>query len=173
MTDIHATLKKRAEHLSRIEEEEKTCDDHISLVEFSLGDEKYAIESQYIQEVYPLNDVTVIPCVPSYVFGVINVRRRILSVVDLREIFGVPRSEENLKQKVIILEGDAIEFAILADSIKGMRKISPGEIQSTLPTLTGVRKEFFKGVTQDGLVILDGLKILSGKRIIVSKECSV
>lgn len=170
MTETLQILQQRAEKLARIEEEQQDDTGQISFVEFGLADERYAIETDYIQEVYPLGDVTTLPCVPPYVYGVINVRRRILSIVDLRKLFDLVSKDSCEKKRVIILEGENMEFAILADRIIGMRLIGIGEIQTSLPTLTGIRKDFFKGVTKDGLVILDGKKILSGKHIIVSKE---
>ena len=60
-----------------------------------------------------------------------------------------------------------MEFGILADAVTGIRKISLDIIQPVLPTLTGIRAEYLKGVTDERVVILDAKKILGDEKIIV------
>jgi len=63
-----------------------------------------------------------------------------------------------------------MEFGILADSIIGVRNILLSEIQTSLPTLTGIREEYLKGVTKEREIILDAGKLLSDKSIIVNEN---
>ncbi len=60
-----------------------------------------------------------------------------------------------------------MEFGILADLVLGVHAIPVKDIQSSLPTLTGVRHDFLKGVTSERLIILDGYKLLTDKQLIV------
>ena len=62
-----------------------------------------------------------------------------------------------------------MEFGILADAVLGIRKLAVGEIEAALPTLTGIRAQYLKGVTRERMVILDAVKILSDKNIIISE----
>ena len=82
-------LKRRAEILAR-EKAEKADEDSIEVVEFLLANEHYGIESHFIREVYPLKDYTPLPGVPSFVLGLVNVRGRILSVIDIKKFFDMP-----------------------------------------------------------------------------------
>ena len=169
--EVKKALKKRAKILAaRSKGEEKGAGDKLEVVEFLLAHEKYAIELSCIKEVYPFRDCTPIPCTPSFVLGVINVRSRILSVVDLKEFFDLPKQKISDNSRVIILAGEDMEFGILADELKGVNSISTEKIQPSLPTLTGVRAQYLKGVTAGGLVILDGSQILRDKRIVVNLE---
>lgn len=135
-----------------------------------LADETYALEAEYIREVYPLKDYTFLPGAPSFVFGIINVRRKIIPLIDLKKFFNLPITQEISREKIIILENGDLEFGILSDAIVGVRIVNPEDIQSSLPSLTGVRQEFLKGITSDRLVILDGNKLLTDKKLIVNEN---
>ena len=160
-------LKARAKLLSRESESPEMSSECIEIVEFLLANENYGIESTYVREVYQLNDLTPIPCTPSFVLGVINVHGQILSVIDIKKFFNLPEKGLGDLNKVIILHSDSIEFGILADAILDVHSIPLKEIQPSLPTLTGIRKEYLLGVTEKRVVILDGQKLLTDKNIIV------
>ena len=61
-----------------------------------------------------------------------------------------------------------MELGILADAILGVRSITVEELQPALPTLTGIRAEYLKGITKDPLAVLDVEKILSDEKILVN-----
>ena len=140
------------------------------VVEFYLAYERYAIESRYIKEVFALKDLTTLPCTPSFVLGIINVRGQIISVIDLKKFFELPEKGITNLNRVIIIKKAGLEFGILADSIVGVKIIDCDKLQLSLPTLNGVRADYLKGVTEDHLIVLDGEKILTDKRIIVHEE---
>jgi purine-binding chemotaxis protein CheW len=100
----------------------------------------------------------------------INVRGRILSVIDVKRFFDLPEKGLTDLNKVVILHLDGVEFGILADVIIGVRQIPLSDIQTSLPTLVGIREEYLKGVTRERLVILDAEKLLRDKRLIVQEE---
>ena len=162
-------LKERAVKLAQERKENGNTQKSLEVVEFLLGNERFAIESTLIREVYPLKSLTTLPCVPSYIAGLINIRRCIVSVIDLKKIFDLPNDENQDFKKVIIIENESIEFAILVDAIVGMRSVKIEDLQTTLPTLTGVRQEFLKGITADQLVILDGNNMLNNDMFIVNE----
>jgi purine-binding chemotaxis protein CheW len=162
-------LKKRAEELAR-EKAIKGDEDSIEVVEFLLAKERYGIESRFIREVYPLKDFTPLPGVPPFVLGLVNVRGRILSVIDIKKFFDMPRQGISDLNKVIIINDDKMEFGILADAIIGVRNIAVSGIGPSLPTLTGIREEFLKGITGERMVILDTARILADKDIVVHEE---
>lgn len=162
-------LKKRAELLAR-ETAAKVDGESIEVVEFLLASEHYGIESRYIREVYPLKDYTPLPGVPPFVLGLLNVRGRIISVVDIKKFFDLPEKGISDLNKVIIIADDAMEFGILADTILGVQSIAVRDFASPLLTLTGIREEYLKGVTGERMVVLDGARILADKHIVVHEE---
>jgi len=160
-------LKARAKALAHEADQKGQAEEHLQVVEFMLAHERYGIESVHIREVYPLKELTAVPCTPSFVLGIINVRGQIVSVVDLRKFFDLPdRGLTDLNRAIVLHHAD-MEFAILADLILGVRNVPMPDIQSSLPTLTGIRSEYLKGVTSDGMVILDTGKILSDGKIVI------
>jgi purine-binding chemotaxis protein CheW len=163
-------LKARAAVLAREPEVNEADEERIEIVEFLLADERYAIESVYIGEVYALADLTPLPCTPAFVLGIINMRGKILPVIDLRRFFDLPVSGLSDLSKVIHLHDDSMEFGILADAIIDTRWISRSAIHRSLPTLTEIRAEYLMGVTEERLVLLDGNKILSDPGIVVHEE---
>jgi purine-binding chemotaxis protein CheW len=163
-------LKERAKLLAQEPKRAKTDETYLEVVEFQLEYEHYAIETSYIREVYPLKELTPIPCTPPFVLGIINIRGQILSVLDLKTFFNLPEKGLVDMNKVIILHSDEMEFGILTDTILGVRSIPLSDIQPSLPTLTDIRAKYLKGVTAERLVILDAAKILSDRNIIVHEE---
>jgi purine-binding chemotaxis protein CheW len=140
------------------------------LLEFRLAQERYAVESRYVQEVHPLKELTPLPCTPPFVVGVVNVRGRIVSVLDLKKILELPEKGLTDLHRVILVRGEDFEVGILADVIVGVRFVLENTLQPSLPTLTGLRAEYLKGVTAERLIILDLKRILADPKIIVNDE---
>jgi len=165
--DKTSILKARAQKLAEktiVEENKKGI---IEVLEFKLGQERYAVESHYVREVYPLKEVTSLPSVPSFILGVINVRRKIITIIDLRKLFELPSGENPSNEKTIIIEHDGYEFGLLAEEIIGLKHIALDELEHNFPTLTGVRQEFLEGITPNGLTILKGDKLLKESSLFV------
>jgi purine-binding chemotaxis protein CheW len=145
----------------------------LEVVEFILGPERYGIESSYIREIHPLNEFTPLPCTPPFVLGLVNVRGQILSIINIKKLFDLPEKGLTDLNKVIIVHTSHMELGILADAIVGVRSVAPEELHPALPTLTGIRAEYLKGITKDPLVVLDVEKILSDENILVNELVSV
>jgi purine-binding chemotaxis protein CheW len=163
-------LRERALALAAEPGETQTLADSIEVVEFLLAHERYAVESSYVREVYPLENLTPLPCTPGFVLGIVNLRGEILSVIDLKKFFDLPEKGLTDLNKVIVLQSGNMLFGILADVIAGVRRIPVSDIQPSLPTLTGVREEYLKGVTPGRTVILDAEKLLTDESIIVQEQ---
>lgn len=163
-------LRQRAEKAARAAQLEEKPEKCLGVVSFALGGEKYALEMSYAQEVRVIRQLTDLPQVPGFVLGVINVRGRIISIIDLKFFFDLPRQGLTDNSKAIILKTYNMEFALLADSILGVQQIPLSEIQACLPNLTGIREKYLKGVTKQGLVVLDAQKLLSDPEIIVGSK---
>jgi len=163
-------LKARARELAREPESKEAAEECIEVVGFLLAHEKYAVETAYVREAYPLKEFTRLPGTPPFVLGVLNVRGQIISVIDIKKFFGLPEKGIADLNKIIILHSDSMEFGILADAMLGVHNIPLNKIQPSLPTLTDIRQEYLKGITGEREVILDAEKLLSDKNIIVHQE---
>jgi purine-binding chemotaxis protein CheW len=142
----------------------------LDLLEFRLATERYALETRHVQEVHPLRELTPLPCTPPFVLGIVNVRGRILPVIDMKKFFDLPDRGLTDLHRIILVRGGDLEFGILADVIVGVRSLPSDSLQPSLPTLSGVRADYLKGVTEQHLVVLDLDCIISDPKIVVHDE---
>jgi purine-binding chemotaxis protein CheW len=158
-------LHQRAEVLATPLIVEATATDQIEVIEFSLGEERYGIESSVVREVFPLSELVSVPCTPSFVLGIINIRGEIVSVIDLKKLFELPERGISDLKRVLLLEGKGMLFGILVDQLFGVRTLAIDAIQNSLPVFGGRRADYLRGITQDRLVVLDGNKLVTDPNI--------
>ncbi|MGA1864538.1 MAG: chemotaxis protein CheW [bacterium] len=163
-------LRSRALELARETQEKEKDETHLEVVEFLLANERYALELDFIREIYPLKEFTSLPCTPDFVLGIINIRGQILSIIDLKKFFGLPEKGFTDLDRILILRSKEKEFGILADEILGVQSVPISYIQPSLPTLSGIKDKYLKGVTGDRIIILNGERILSDPDIVVHEE---
>ncbi len=143
---------------------------HLEILGFSLAQETYAIETRYVYEVCRLRDLTLLPGTPSFIAGVMSLRGRVLAIIDLRKFFEFPDRGLTELNQVIVLRGEGSEFGLLADAINGVRLVAASALQDNLPTLTGVREKFLRGVTGDMLTVLDGRRLLEDEGLKINEQ---
>lgn len=163
-------LKERAQRLAQEPVQQLIPEDQLEVVHFTLASERYGIESVHVREVYPYRELVRLPGAPDFVLGIMNVRGKIHSVVDMRRFFNLPAKGVHTLSKVIILQSSAMVFGILADAIHGVATVPLSEVQPGLLTFTGARAAYVRGVTTDGVTVLDGAKILGDRRLVVHME---
>ncbi|MEO7560315.1 MAG: chemotaxis protein CheW [Nitrosospira sp.] len=163
-------LQARALALAQESMLDETADEDIEVVEFTLAYEQYAIETRYVRQVAALENLTPLPCTPAFMLGIVNVRGAILPVIDLRKLFELPERGLTDLHRIIVLQSGKILFGILADTVTSVRRILLAHLQPSLPTLTGVRKNYLKGITPERLVVLDAEKLLMDESINVQDQ---
>lgn len=168
--DARAILRARARALARPRESATVANASLELLEFRLAQECYALETRHVREVYPLRDLTPLPCTPPFVLGIVNVRGRITPVIDIKKFFDLPDKGLTDLHRIILVRSNDLELGLLADVIVGVRTIPMDSLQASLPTLTGIRADYLKGVTAERLVVLDLDRILTDPKIIVHEE---
>jgi purine-binding chemotaxis protein CheW len=169
-TDSAGILRDRARALARRVESAPAAEVMLEVLEFNLADERYAVETRFVREVHPLKELTPLPCTPAFILGIVNVRGRILPVLDLRKLFDLPEKGLTDLHRVILVRGDDLELGLLADITLGVRSLPIASLQPSLPTLTGIREEYLKGVTSERLVVLDLARILADPKLVVDEE---
>lgn len=164
-------LKERARALARIPETVRSVQGGLDILAFTLGKERFALESVFVQEVHAIGLITPVPCTPAFVLGIVNRRGRFYSILDFRKLLGIPPTDDADPDGAVIFIGNAeMEFGIAAVSVLGIRYVTPEELKPP-PTLgTGLQGGFFRGVGRDGLILLDGDRILKDKSIFVHEE---
>jgi purine-binding chemotaxis protein CheW len=163
-------LKARAAKLARETDDHAASSSILEVLAFMLGQEKYGIETRYVREVTPMNDLTPLPGSPPFVMGIVNIRGQVVSVIDIRRFFDLPQRGVADQDRIIVLQYDGMEFGILGNSIQGVVQVAADELETMLPTLSGVRADFLKGVTGDRMAVLDGSRLLTDEKVIVREE---
>jgi purine-binding chemotaxis protein CheW len=135
--------------------------ERLQVLAFTLAGETYAIETRYVREVCQLKDLTALPGTPPFLAGVMNLRGRVVAIVDLRRFFELPSRGLTELNRVIVLYDGANELGLLADSIDEVTRLAANDLQPGLPTLTGLRERFLMGLTGQTRAVLDGGRLLT------------
>lgn len=131
-------------------------DKGIQLVGFRIGRQTFALPISTVREIIRVREVTSIPDAPNYVEGVINLRGRIIPVIDLRKRFGAPVAEGDKKNRIVVVELEMRAIGLIVNSASEVLTFQPSEIEQPnnvfregdLNYVTGV------GKLKDRLVIL-------------------
>ena len=162
---VRAILKRRAAQLAKESGTGVPEGEMIEVVEFQLGRERYAAESRYVRDVFPLERLISLPCTPDFVPGIVDIRGEILSVVDLEKFLGLPKRGLTDMNRLVVLEQGEMRFCILADAILGVHAIPRSLVKQPLPGTDHVL-----GVAPDHLIILDVGKLTEDGRLIVDES---
>ena len=142
------------------------------ILEFAVGEERYAFKTDLLDEVYPLRDLAPLPGTPGFVLGITSVRGRILSVLDLQVLFGGARADRDDSHPIVVLRSVAMEFAIAADSVSEVREIPEDSVQRPLSSTDSLRDEYLLGLTIDGVTVLDAQRMLADPRLVIADPTS-
>lgn len=139
----------------------------VEVLKFRCAGEKYAFETDYIAQVYPICPITPVPGVPEFVVGVIPVQGEVLSVIDLRLLLNLPISRLEDPTSVIVMKNKTMEFGILAEEILGIKQYYLDSLERELPTLTDAATTYLTGVSAGRTAILNADQLLSDSRLVV------
>ena len=163
-------LRARAKSLAQEPEKQGETEESLEVLAFLLAHETYAVETRFIREVYPLTELTPLPCTPDYISGIINIRGQILTIIDMKKFFDLPEKGITNLNRVIVVQQEDMELGILADEIIGIRNIPKSALNPPLPTMTGIHAGYIKGVDGEGIILLDMERFLNDRQLIVHEE---
>jgi purine-binding chemotaxis protein CheW len=128
----------------------------LQAIVFALGSESYGIEIAFVHEIIRRQPLTPVPAAPPSVLGLINLRSRIIQVLSLRTIFGLPEAVTTPAERIVIVGFGESRLGLLVDEVSEVRTFGADSIQPA-PTFTSGRgPEHIVGIAQTpaGLVIL-------------------
>lgn len=136
---------------------------NLQLVIFSVGKELYGINIGSVQEIMRVPDVTEVPDAPAFLEGVINLRGKVIPVINLRKRLRMQGKEKTKSTRVLVTEnegGKAGLVGLLVDSVSEVRKIQPDAVEEPPAMVSAVGVEYIVGVAKvdERLVILLDLK---------------
>lgn len=146
-----------------INKHQDTLNEVVQLVSFKIGNEEFGVDILLVQEINKMTKLTKVPNAPEFVEGIINLRGKVIPVVDLRVKLNIPKKEHDKDTRIIVVEIDNNTIGFIVDSVNEVLRI-PMSITEAPPSLvTGINSEFIKSVgkLEDRLIILIDLnKIL-------------
>ena len=132
------------------EEAQERMEDGEPFVIFTLKDHLFGIHAMQVREIMRTPEMTSLPQTFSFMEGMINLRGRILPVLDLRKRFQLP-AQKQASNRVIIVRLPKVLLGLMVDSVKEVVKISPGKIQKTMETgVQGLNLQTLAGVATLG-----------------------
>ncbi len=134
---------------------------------FPLGNESYGIEIQYVTEIIGIQPITEVPELPEYIRGIINLRGKIIPVMDARIRFKKPFLEYNDRTCVIVIDVNEVAIGLIVDSVSEVISIAEENIVST-PSIQQINNRYIKGIGKVGnevKLLLDCEKILNEQEL--------
>lgn len=135
----------------------------------SLSDEIFALEIKYITEIVGIQPITPVPEVPDYVKGIINLRGKIISVIDMRIKFKKPTVAYNDRTCIIVVDIDDISVGFIVDNVEEVVSIPETNIVPPPDYRTGIQNRYIKGigmVDDNVILLLDCAKLLTEQDIV-------
>jgi purine-binding chemotaxis protein CheW len=140
-------------------------DKELQVVGFSIGRETFGLPIASVREIVRVPEITSVPNAPDYIEGVINLRGRIIPVVDLRKRFGETAVEPNKKNRIVVVEMENRAIGLLVHSASEVLKIPPSEIEAPQDVFQEGELNYISGVGKlKGrlVILLDLARILEG-----------
>jgi purine-binding chemotaxis protein CheW len=155
---VRAVLEERARALARPVGTAAPIDE-LEAVTFALANERYAIESRYVFEVFRLEDLSPLPGAEPPVFGVTAWRGELLTILDLRGALGLSVTALHDLSRVIVLGEERPAFGILADAVHELVTLPAAQVREP-PEGVAAKREYLRGVTADAVLVLDAEQLL-------------
>ena len=153
------TLERRAAQLAH-RPSAPDAGPQIEVLVCRLGTERYAIETRSLRAVQLADTVTPVPCVPSYVLGIVSVRGEIVTLLDLASLIGlVPSAAAETHRPIVLLDVADLRAGLVVDEIIGVERLALDALQ---PAPSG--RDFIRGVAQPATVLLDLDRLFAGGR---------
>ena len=139
------------------------------LVVFMIGAEEFGVDINDVREIIKMEDVTAIPGTENYILGVINLRGKIIVVIDLAKKLGLSVKEKDKNTRVLITEIEGNTMGMVVDSCNDVLRITGDKIEPAPPTITQkINADYIQGVgvlEKRLLILVDLGKVIESKDI--------
>ncbi len=125
---------------------EHTSGDILQLVSFKIGEEEFGVDILQVQEINRMLDITRVPNAPEFVEGVINLRGRVIPVIDLRKRFNMENKARDKDTRIIVVELKNTVVGFVVDAVSEVLRI-PRNLTEPPPALAaGINEEYITAV---------------------------
>ena len=128
------------------------------LVVFDLAGEVYGVNIETVREIIRMQEVTYVPDAPNYVEGVINLRGRVIPVVDLRKRFSLAVTDATAESRVVVVDTGGEDIGVIVDAVTEVLRIAEESVEPTSSLVTTEDSYYIEGIAKVGdrlLILLD------------------
>jgi len=147
-----------------MEESQRKDDELLQLVTFSIDGEEFGVDILTVQEIIRTMEITKVPRAPDFVEGVINLRGKVIPIIDLRCRFGLESKTHDSHTRIIVIQISQVVVGFVVDSVSEVLRIPVSTVEPPPPVVAGLDSDYISGVgkLKDRLLILLDLdKLLS------------
>ncbi|MCZ7384552.1 MAG: chemotaxis protein CheW [Candidatus Methanoperedens sp.] len=147
--------------------------DELQLVVFNIGREEFGVEIVRVQEIIRMTSITGIPQAPDYIRGIINLRGRIIVVLNLNVIMGMETREQDENTRIIVANIDETVMGFIVDSVSEVIRLPEKNVEPAPAVIAGkIGTEYVMGVgkMEDRLLILLDLDRMLGRNQLLSVQ---
>ncbi|MGN0689753.1 MAG: chemotaxis protein CheW [Oscillospiraceae bacterium] len=113
------------------EQSKGIAEDGGEILQFEIDDAVYGIEIQYITEIIQIQQITIVPKVPDYIKGMMNLRGKVIPVMSVRRRFGKEEIPYDDRTCIIVVDWDGLAVGLIVDRVREVARVLPEEISST------------------------------------------
>lgn len=130
--------------------------DYKQYVNLLLNDEKYGIDIMDVEEILRMIDITKVPKAPPFVEGIINIRGKVIPIVDLRKKLGIPANDYTNSTRIIVVNLRGKQVGFIVDQVEEVLRVDGGVVDKAPTASTSVDNTYIKGVARlaTGMVII-------------------
>lgn len=140
----------------------------VQLVTFNIGEEEFGVDILKVQEIIRTMEITRVPRAPEFVEGVINLRGKVIPIIDMRTRFKLSKIAHDKHTRIIVVEISSMVVGFVVDSVSEVLRIPANTIEPPPPVVSGLDSEYIRGVGKLDdrlLILLDLEKLLSHEEV--------
>lgn len=141
-----------------------------NVVVFSLGDERYAIETRFVFSAQRMTEVFPLPGAGPHVLGLTSLQGELLVMFDLRVLLGTRRPARTDATRMLVLGDKNPELAIIVDAVHDVQELHASDLFEVPAALSDGDKAYLCAVTKDAVSLFDTLALLADPRLYVDEQ---
>ncbi len=122
--------------------------DERQLVVFDLADEAYGVNIGSVREIIRMQEITRVPRTPDYVEGVINLRGKVIPVIDMRKRFGFPAAERTKDTRIVVIDIGGADIGATVDAVSEVLRLSSDAIEPPMSVITTADSDYLLGIAK-------------------------
>ena len=141
------------------------------LVLFELGKEIYGVNISVVIEIIRMQPITRVPKAPFFVEGVINLRGKVIPIVDMRKRFGLPEAEQNKDNRIMVLDSGGQNIGIIIDAVTEVLRIPSDSVEPPSDIIVSAAADYLLGIAKHDktmIILLDMDRVLAKDGLIAT-----